>query len=181
MERKHWIGPAILALALMGGAISGCVSTGDGHGVQAIEQMSELDFSKWKLYLTLGTKIGANRLLAEGAVTAEELEIAATALETLRDQTVVPGATSLIQPALREAGLTNDEVELLLLIVEQELLSRGALEWVNPETGLFELSPRTKDLLTVVAGALRSATSVTSEEVESGQQLEAEFQGQIIR
>lgn len=181
MERKNWIAPAILVLALAGGAISGCMSTGDGEqGIEALESMSDLEYSKWKLYLTLGTKIGANRLLSEGVVTEEELDIAATALETVRDQSVVPGATSIITPALEEAGLTNDAVQLLLLIVEQELMSRGALEWLDPETGLIALSPRTKDLLTTIADALRSATLVTGEEIQQGMQLESEFNGKIL-
>lgn len=182
MKRKKWIAPAVLMLALAGGAISGCVSTGeDGEqGIEALEGMTDLEFNKWKLYLTLGTKIGANRLLAEGVVTAEELDLTATAIETARDQSIVPGATAIITPALEEAGLTNDEVQLLLLIVEQELMSRGALEWLDPETGLVAFSPRTKELLTAVADALRSAALLSGTELEQGKELEAVYGGQII-
>ncbi len=179
MERKKWIGAAVLALALgVGGALSGCTMLGTGEGgVQAIEEMSELEWSRWKLYIQLGTKIGANRLLAEDLVSEDDLAIAATVLDTLRDQTVVPGATSLIAPALVEAGLTNDEVQLLLLIVEQELLSRGALEWLDPDTGLLALSPRTKELLTLVADALRSASAVSQTELSQGADMDADFSG----
>lgn len=181
MERKKWMLSAVLALVVAGGAISGCVTTPDGEqGVEAIESMSELDFNKWKLYVTLGTKIGANRLLAEGLVNEQELELTAAVLETVRDQSIVTGATSLLIPALEEAGLNNDEIELLLIIVEQELLSRGALEWVDPETGIVSLSPRTKELLTTVASSLRSAVLLTEDEEEQGLRLEAEFNGQII-
>lgn len=181
MKRKKWIAPAVLVLALAGGAISGCMTTSDGEqGIEALEGMTDLEFNKWKLYITLGTKIGANRLLAEEAVTAEELEIAATALETVCDQSVVPGATQIITPALEEAGLTNDEVQLLLLIVEQELLSRGALEWIDPETGLVALSPRTKELLTAVSDSLRSAAALSEQEVEQGMQAEDAVGGTLV-
>ena len=66
------------------------------------------------------------------------------------------------------------------MIVEQELISRGALDWINPETGLIEWSPRTKEMLTIVANALRSAATVTNDEVEQGKQLEAQFNGKIL-
>lgn len=180
MSKKKWIAPLVLAIMLGGASLSGCVSTDGGKGIQALEQMSELDFSKWKLYIQLGVKIGANRLLEEQAVSAEDLELAATAIETARDQTAVPGTKSFIKDALAEAGLKNDEIELLLVIVEQELIARGALDWINPETGLVEWSPRTKEMLTIVANALRSATAVTAVEVEQGKQLEAQFNGKIL-
>jgi len=180
MNRSKYIGPAVLALILAGGALSGCASTDSGQGIEAIEQMSELDYNRWSLYVQLGVKIGANRLLEEGVVTEDELEITAVALETIRDQDFVPAGSSLVQTALQDVGLTSDEIELLLLIVEQELTARGALDWVNPDTGMVELSDRTEALLTMVADALRSATLVTDTESEQGQVLEAEFQGKLI-
>lgn len=181
MKRKSWITPVLLVLALAGG-VSGCASTGESgeQGVEALEGMTDLEFSKWKLYVTLGTKIGANRLLAEEVVSEAELSLAATVLETVRDQSVVPGSTALITPALVEAGLTGEEVQLLLLIVEQELLARGALEWLDPETGLVALSPRTKELLTAVADSLRSATLLSGEEMQQGKELEAIYGCQLV-
>jgi hypothetical protein len=80
---------------------------------------------------------------------------------------------------VEDAGLTNDELMLLLLLVEQELIERGALEWFDAE-GQIDLSPRTEELLTIVANALRGSTEVTTDEVEQGDALEAEFGGQII-
>jgi len=174
------IAPLVLIVALGSASLVGCVSTGGGNGIQAIEQMSDLDFNKWKLYLQLGVKIGANRLIDEGAVSAEEVELTATVLETLRDQSVVPGGKSFIKDALEKSGLTNDEIELLLVIVEQELISRGALDWLDPTTGLVAWSPRTKDILTIVAQALRSTAVVTVEEVEEAQRLEAQYNGKLL-
>ena len=165
MDKKKLIAPITLALVLGIGAISGCVSTGEGQGIEMLEEMTDLEYSKWKMYLQLGVKIGANRLLEEGLVTAEDLELAAVALETLRDQNFMPGVESAVSQALADAGMTNDEVTFLLVVMEQELKARGALDWINPETGILELSPRTKELLTVIANALRAAGTVTSGEV----------------
>jgi hypothetical protein len=87
--------PILLMLALFSGAISGCMSTSDGEqGIEALEAMTDVEYNKWKLYLQLGTKIGANRLLASETVTEGELELVATTLETVRDQSIVPGTTS---------------------------------------------------------------------------------------
>lgn len=171
----------MLAISLAGGVLPGCISSQDGQkAIEALENMSDLDFNKWKLYVSLGSKIGANRLLAEGLASENDLKLAATALETVRDQSVVPGTSHFIENALADIGLTNDEVKLLLIIVEQELASRGALEWIDPETGLFALSPRTKELLTAVADSLRAAANVSNEEVEQGQKLEAAFKGNLV-
>ena len=169
MIMNKFILPIFLALPLL--AIS-CTSTGS---ITPIEEMTENDYAKWRLYLQLGVKIGANRLLQEEIATEEEMTLAANALEALRDQSIASGATSLIEPALRNAGLNNDEVVFILLVVEQELLSRGALEWINQSTGMLELSPRTKELLTVVAEALRSAIIVTPAEASQANQMNADF------
>lgn len=142
-----------------------CSTTNGQHGSPAIEQMSEVEYNKWKLYIQLGVKIGANRLLQEQVVSEDTLNATATVLETVRDQTVVPGANAFLTNALKDSGLNNDEVQLLLLVVEQELIERGALDWIDPNTGLVALSPRTKDVLTLVADALRSALIVTENEM----------------
>lgn len=154
----------ILVAMLGGGTISGCLTTGDGEqSIEAIEAMTDQEYNKWKLYWSLGVKIGANRLITENVLKIEEVELIAVTLETVRDQSVVPGATSIIQPALEDAGLTNDEVQLLFLVVEQELLARGALSWIDPDTGLVALSPRTKELLTLLADNIRSVTTQIEE------------------
>lgn len=177
MDRKKWLAPTVLVLALAGGAISGCIATGpDGEQtIEALEGMSELQFNKWQLYIQLGVKIGANRLLAEDMTTEEELDMVASVLETVRDQAVVPGSTGIIMPALENSGLTNDEVQLLLLIVEEELMQRGALDWIDPTTGSVAFSPRTKTLLTSVADSLREASLLNESELRQGMMLQEEF------
>jgi len=159
---KFWIAPAIAGILLMGNAA--CVTTGDGQGIEAVEQMNDLDFSRWQLYIQLGVKIAANRALEEGLVTEEELDLAATALETATTQSLAPGTGTLIGPLLSDSGLNNDELTLILLIVENELLARGALDWINPDTGVMGLSPRTQIILNTAAGSLRAASVVTETE-----------------
>ncbi len=169
MNINKWIITGVLV-------VTGCVSTDDGRGVEAIENMSELSYNNFKNFVRLGVKIAASRSLDEGLVSQNDLNAAAVAVETLRDATIVPGATSLILPALENAGLTSDEIMLILLIAEQQLLKRGALDWLDPETGLVALSPRTKEVLTLVAGSLRSAATVTQAEVLDTYILALEFQ-----
>jgi hypothetical protein len=84
-------------------------------------------------------------------------------------------AGSLIAPALRRAGLSNDELELVLLIAEQELAARGALNWVNPVTNVLELSPRSKEVLHIVARSLRAASVVTPKEKSESEFMNADF------
>lgn len=183
MEKRNWL-PLVLVGVLLAGtpAISGCVTTGDGdQGVKFIEEMSDAEYAKWQLYVSLGVKIGASRLLDEGAVSEEELDLAADAIELAKDSAIVAGATSLIGPALEDVGLTNDEITLVLLIAEQELLAHGALEdYIDPETGLLALSPRTKEMLQIIADSLRSATALTEEEALQGAELEADFGAGLV-
>jgi len=172
---KNLICVLAIASVLSLGSIVSCTSTGNGDGIKPLEQMTELEYSKWKLYIQLGVKIGANRLIEEGVVTTQQLGIAAAAIDGLRDQAVTGGAKSLIVPALEKAGFKNDEVQFILLIAEQELIARGALDWINPQTNLLELSPRTKEMLGIIADALRSAGTVTPSEQTRASQMNANF------
>lgn len=173
---KNSLKTLIAALCLTGivcVASSGC--NGAGVNIKPLEQMTELEYSKWKLYIQLGVKIGANRLIQEEITTREQLNIAATVIEGISSKPVTAGAKSLIIPALEDAGFNNDEVQLILLIAEQELLARGALDWINPETGLLELSPRTREVLSIIAGSLRTADKVTPAEKNQSEEMKADF------
>jgi len=168
-------------LAAMPMTLAGCASTSSGEqGIESLENMTELDYNRWKLYIQLGVKIGANRLIEEGVLSDTELELMAGVIETVATKPVTVGATSIIKTALEdalaEAGLTNDEAVFVLLIAEQELMARGALDGVlDPTTGVVNLSPRTKDMLQVIADALRSAGIVTSEEQVQAMVMDADF------
>jgi len=171
MERKKWITLAVLVAALALPASSGCVATDGGKGVQAIEQMDDLEFGRLQVYITLGSKIAANRLLEEGVVSVEDLDAVALALDLVVEDTLLGDATSLFGPALEQAGLTNDEAMFILLILENELLARGVLDYVDPITGALALSPRTETLLEAVASSIRSATTLTPAEIEQGKSM----------
>ena len=173
MDRKKLVGPMILALLLGIGlttaSLSGCVSVGGGQGVELIENMSEASFTNLRLYVSLTTKVTASRLIAENLVSAEDVSKAVQAIDIALTSPVIPGASSILKPALEEVGLTGSEIELLLLIVERELLDRGALQ-----VGVVELSPRTKELLQVISAALHAAVNevVTPEELQELSELE---------
>lgn len=165
---------ACLMCLCLAGSFAACTTTG-GNGVKPLEQLTELEYSKWKLYIQLGVKIGANRLLQEGVVSTGQLNVAAGVIDGIQGEPVTGGAKSLIIPALHKAGFSNDEVEFILLVAEQELISRGALDWINPETNVLELSPRSKEVLGIVADALRTAGNVTPSEQTQAQQMKADF------
>ena len=172
----------VLVLALICGTVSSSCQTGNnGQSLQTIEQMSDVEFDKWKLYIQLGVKIGANRLLEEKTVTVDDLLLASTAIETLRDQSIRPGIDHVIGNALIDSGLKNDEVALLLMIVEDELKARGALTWTDTVSGLIRFSPRTKDLLTTVVSALRSATIISTQDAAQGKQLQVYYGGKLMK
>jgi len=182
IERKKLIVPAVLAAVLGIGiatsALSGCVSTGSGQGVELIENMSEPNFIKWRLYISLTTKVVASRLADEGLVSREELGLAAQALKLVRDGSVPPdlSAGSLLKPALEKVGLKDSEIELALLVIEQELLQRVPLI-IDPGTGLVQLSDRTKSVLNEMVNSLEAAAVQPATQAESQQaaQLQAEL------
>lgn len=154
---------AILCTALFM-ILPACSTLADGtHGVKPLELMTDMEFNKWKLYIELTTRVGATRLMEQGAISPAELTMAANAIDNIKNQPVDAAAGALIVPALQNAGFTNDEAMLVLLIVEQELLARGALRWINPDTGQLDLSPRTEEVLHVVATALLSVAGAVSE------------------
>jgi len=140
----------MVSILLFGGVA--CSTT----GIPTLEQMSEADYSQWKLYIQLGVKIGTERLVQDHKVTQDELNVAAAAIDAIKGQSVLDNATSLITPALEKAGFHNDEVKLLLLVAENELISHGALHWMNPQTNVLELSPRTKEVLSIISSTLRN-------------------------
>ena len=175
---------AIATLSIVGvlavGAISGgCLTSGGGQGIEALEQMSPAEYDNWKLFITLGVKVGARRLLDEGIVSLTDLETAAEVFDGVASSEILPGATSLLEGPLEEAGFTNDEAKLVLLIVERELLARGGLSGVlDPESGLLHLAPRTQEILKLTATSLRSVTTITPDEFRQAEQMHADFSQQ---
>lgn len=188
IERKKLIVPAVLAAVLGIGiatsSLSGCVSTGGGQGIVLIENMSEAQFTKWRLYISLSTKVIASRLADEGLVSREELGLAAKALELVRDGAVPPdlSTSSLLRPALEQVGLKDSEIELALLVIEQEVLQRGVVPFTDPVSGLVSLSPRTKSVLNEMANSLKAAAvePATSAEGQQAVELQSELSGSVF-
>lgn len=176
---KNLILSSAIALCIFGS--TACHSTGSGSGLKPIEEMSDVEYSKWQLYIHLGVKVGANRLILEKVISKEDLLKIASVIDGIRDNTLTNAGGSLLAPALQKAGFTQTEVELLFTVVEQELIARGGLKWVDPATGTLALSPRTKSLLTVIASALKTAGQIEAIEEVGAKSLEAEFNGKIVK
>lgn len=176
----------LLGMMLLAATVSimspACVAVGDdGPQVITLEEMADEDYARWQLYVTLGVKIGASRLLEEGMIDQIDLTIAATVLEAIAGDGVLKGTTdSFIIKSLQEAGLRSDELELVLLIVEQELLAKNALGPIDPTTGMSPLSPRTQEMLRLVASSLRSASVVTDEEASTARTMNADFSSVVF-
>jgi hypothetical protein len=170
-----------IAVLFAGIPVTSCTTTQDGEqSIESLEQMSELDYNRWKLYIQLGVKIGANRLLEEGVVDEATLDVMADVVENVATKPIQAGATSIIKEVLEDEleklGLNNDEAVFVLLVAEQELLARGVLDGVlDPETGNTVLSPRAKEMLGIVAGSLRAAGNVSAEEAVQAMELNANF------
>ena len=164
---KKYLTTGLLIIGMI--ATNGCLSTTeDGEqAISSVEEMSELEYTRFSQYLYLGTKIGAVRLLDSGELDAATLEVIAGILEGLADEPLLDFGSGFIVDAITEqTDLTNDELMLILLIVEQELLARGGATYLDPETGELRLTERTEELMDRVASALRSAVNgMTEEEV----------------
>jgi hypothetical protein len=165
MKLKVWWLSLLMATIPVAMTATSCTSTSGGQqGVESIEDLSEEEYQRWKLYIDLGVKVGARRLLTEGAVTKKELKTAATAIRAVANGPVQAGTESILRSALEDAGFTNEEAMLIILIAENELKSRGALEGVLNGEGLVTLSPRTKEILNVIADSLEAARVTPTEQ-----------------
>jgi len=166
--RKHLgvlLALGLVILPVTGVALSGCVSTGGEQGLETLETMTEADYQRLKLYSTLGVKIAANRLVQEGTVSAADLTLAADLLDSIKSTPAMGGAELLIEDLLADSGLTSTEVEALLQIVVFELQARGVFDNLGIG-GLVELSPRTEDFIDSMIDAVRSAGTVSQEELQ---------------
>ena len=161
----------LAALPLVPVAISGCTTTQDGeHGLKKLEEMSETDYQRLRLYSTLGVKIAANRLVQEGVVSADDLSKAVTALQAISSTPVLGGAELFVSDLLAKNGLTGVEIESLVELVVFELQARGVLDILGPD-GTVALSARTQDFLDALIEAVGSAAVITQEESESARSI----------
>jgi hypothetical protein len=144
--------------------VSSCISTGGEQGVETLESMPEADYQRLKLYSTLGVKIAANRLVEEGTVSTEDLEIAADVLDAIKTTPIMGGGQLLVSELLEGSGLTSTEIEALIQIVVFELEARGIFDQLG-DGGLINLAPRTEDFVDALIDSLRSAGTVSQEEL----------------
>jgi hypothetical protein len=157
----------LIAIPVVPIALSGCTTTSEGeHGFKRLEDMSEADYQRLKLYSTLGVKITANRLVQEGVVSAEELQTVATALAAIKTTPITGGAELFISDLLAKSGLTTVESQSLLELVVFELQARGVLSYLN-DTGTIALTPRTENFIDALIDAVKTATVVTPEELHA--------------
>lgn len=157
----------LIALPAVHIALSGCTTTQDGeYGLKRLEEMSESDYQRLKLYSTLGVKIAANRLVQEGIMSVEELQSVANALTAIKSTPVLGGAELFISDLLTNSGLTSVEAQSLVEIVVFELQARGVLSHLN-EAGAIALTARTGDFIDGLIEAVRTAAVVTAEELHS--------------
>lgn len=149
-------------------ASSGCLTTdADGNiALKGLDEMTELEYSRLSTYISLGVRIGTSHLLEAGQVDTETLDLVADVIEGLVGEPLLELAGGwLINAIVDKVPLTSDELQMILIIVEQEVLTRGGGTYMDLETGELRLTERTEDLLLVVASALRSAVNnVTPEE-----------------
>lgn len=154
---------------------SACITTEDGK-VIALDSMSQADYDKWRLYVSLGVKIGTNRLVHDGVIDRAKLEQVADRIEETVKNPVLPGTKSLLRPILEDTGLLEDEITLVLLVAENEIIGSGGL---NDYT--IVLSPRAKEVYLLIAGALRASEVVTEEELRMSEELGREFDHDTIQ
>lgn len=159
----------LLPVAILPAISGGCTTTPEGQqGIQGIEEMSDVDFNRLKLYSSLGVKIAASTLVAEGEVDPNDLDTAADVLEDIKVTPVLGSAELLIQTLLAELDtpLTDESVEALLEIAVFELQAQGILDSLNPD-GTLNLTPRTNELIDVLVDALRAAADTPVEELRA--------------
>lgn len=165
---------AVGLLASLPFVTTGCVSTGSGQGLATLEEMDDASFARLQLFVSLGVRVGANRLVTEEIVEAEVLNVVAGVVEEVASSTSVVGSVSeLLSERLAEVGLTAEEVQLLFLLAEQAIAERGGLTVITID-GQSLLSDRSRALLTTIAAALRQPV-VTEAEFSTALALGADF------
>jgi hypothetical protein len=152
---------AILAVVFVFGP--GCVSTGNGDGVELIENMDQDRFDNVLGYIETGVRVAATQLLQRTDVSAEILTAVANALEDTANKdavTVVGGILSdVADRVLTEFNVPGEAIVAGLRLVEDQVNFGDNLN----EDGSFPLSDRTKELINAVAQGIHDGVDrVTS-------------------
>lgn len=119
--------------------------------VVRVEELSDVEFDRLTLKAKSLTRVAFGRLFAEGQVSRPALRDGAKALEFIASDPTATGGLNFLSSALKNAGLTSDEVMLAIIVLEDSL--NGAV-WLGTTTE--PLSPRLRVLTDTVAKALRA-------------------------
>ena len=153
----------MLALACAVGAgvlgFSGCGSRGQ------LEQMPAEDFEVLQSRCDILTRVVAARALADGKVRPETFEAVADALQIVAADPLALAGPNVITRALEDAGFTDQEAMLALLLVEDFL--RARFNWGATTS---PLGPNARALVLTVSNAIRVAINgdVTADEFAAG-------------
>ena len=171
---------AVGMLAFLPIVTSSCISTGDGQSLASLEEMTDVEFSRLQLFVSLGVRVGANRLVTEGVVDPLILNVVADVVEEVATSTSIVGSVSEVLAArLVGLGLTADEIQLLFLLAEQAIAERGGFTFIDVD-GQSLLSERSQSILLTIAAALRQPL-VTAFEFDEAQRLGADFSFEVFQ
>lgn len=158
----------LLALSLMlplCGGIQSCILTPDGGGFETIENMTEVQFNRWILGLQLTTLLSARTAINNNWTTQEDLNVAASVIDAIKDQPIILVTEQAFREYLMSIGLTNMEATAIVMLIRNELVNAGILSFMDETTGQLLLTPRTEQILTLLADALRNATVIQQTQV----------------
>jgi hypothetical protein len=115
---------AIIAALLYGALQCGsCVST--QQAAQQLDAMSEPDFEAFKRDVAAHVEIGIGLALDRQAIDADDQLAIAKVLDTLAGGTVSLGDIEPLATALADAGLRQNEIRAVFLLVEDALRRAG--------------------------------------------------------
>jgi len=157
---------ALALVCLAAGLLPGCA--GPAKATAWVEAMPEEEFESLRLKAGLLARVAAARAVSEGAVDPSKLIAAADAFDAFALDPTSTISGSLLSGVLKRAGLTDDEVLLAAVLVED--FARGRFSW-GQESAYLGLNARA--LIRTVAGSLRAGvqSTVTADEIAEAEAL----------
>lgn len=149
-------------VALAASGFSGCGSRGQ------LEQITPEEFEVVQDRTDILTRVIAARALAEGKIKPELLTTVADALAIVAADPLALGGPNVLTRALEDAGLTDAEAMLALMLVEDFL--RAKFSWGATTS---PLGPNARALVLTVANSIRAAVAgqVTPEDIAAAEPL----------
>lgn len=151
---------AIVGLGLCG--VSGCGSRGQ------LEQIPAEDFEVLQSRAEILTRVVTARAITDGKVKPDTFAAFADALSIVAADPLALAGPNVITRALQDAGLTDQEAMLAVMLVEDFLRARFA--WGATTS---PLGPNARALLLTVANGMRAAIAgqVTPEDIAAAEPL----------